>query len=521
MVRKIYRDTAPRSRSTSMPQQQRRPHLEVEVRDFGPIAKGKVELRPLTVFAGPSNTGKSWLATLIYAAWKALPESSKRLTLPTFMHSQNNGKLESALNSAGLTFFPEEPELWSKAIEEKTAVRLTEKENLIIGTYLSMHSDRVKSEILRCLSIPECAQAIRWGSRNAAKINIKIGVLQHVIKIGKASNKVSLATERIFSLAPDFFSKDSHRYYLEDYMKQRSAFNEISQNEMYDEAAIGQNITLCIRHLYEMSEIEEIHYFPSDRGGIMRTHAAIVNSLIERASGVGFRGEHNSPMLSGVLSDVLKNLVQIGKLPSDEKYYENGLELGLAKNVLFGRIEVVRSELGYPHFFYRQTGQDERISLRSASSMVSEMGALALFLKYYIMPGDLLIIDEPEAHLHPGLQCSLVVELAKLVQRGVRIILTTHSDWVLSELSNIVARSVVKNWEVVDDDEVVLSTEDVGIWNFVNAKESGASGGSRIEEVCWDPNGAGYEAGFYDVLVKKNNEWADIMDHYDWSGEEQ
>ena len=42
-------------------------HLELSVSNFGPIAAGRIELRPLTVFVGPSNTGKSYLATLIYA----------------------------------------------------------------------------------------------------------------------------------------------------------------------------------------------------------------------------------------------------------------------------------------------------------------------------------------------------------------------------------------------------------------------------------------------------------------------
>ena len=37
------------------------------VRDFGSIERADVEFRPLTVFVGPSNTGKSYLATLSYA----------------------------------------------------------------------------------------------------------------------------------------------------------------------------------------------------------------------------------------------------------------------------------------------------------------------------------------------------------------------------------------------------------------------------------------------------------------------
>ena len=39
----------------------------LQVKDFGPIAHADVEFRPLTVFLGPSNTGKSYLATLSYA----------------------------------------------------------------------------------------------------------------------------------------------------------------------------------------------------------------------------------------------------------------------------------------------------------------------------------------------------------------------------------------------------------------------------------------------------------------------
>ena len=39
----------------------------VSVKDFGPIEQANVSLRPLTVFVGPSNTGKTYLATLLYA----------------------------------------------------------------------------------------------------------------------------------------------------------------------------------------------------------------------------------------------------------------------------------------------------------------------------------------------------------------------------------------------------------------------------------------------------------------------
>ncbi len=44
-------------------------HLDVEiaVKNFGPIAEANIDLCPLTVFVGSSNTGKTYLSTLMYA----------------------------------------------------------------------------------------------------------------------------------------------------------------------------------------------------------------------------------------------------------------------------------------------------------------------------------------------------------------------------------------------------------------------------------------------------------------------
>ena len=50
-----------------------RESIRLAVTDFGPIARAEVDLRPLTVFIGPSNTGKSYLAILIYALHSLFP----------------------------------------------------------------------------------------------------------------------------------------------------------------------------------------------------------------------------------------------------------------------------------------------------------------------------------------------------------------------------------------------------------------------------------------------------------------
>ena len=51
------------------------PKVEISVRNFGPIAEADLDLRPLTVFVGPSNTGKTYLSVLIYAYTASLRDS--------------------------------------------------------------------------------------------------------------------------------------------------------------------------------------------------------------------------------------------------------------------------------------------------------------------------------------------------------------------------------------------------------------------------------------------------------------
>lgn len=46
---------------------QQHPNVDIAVRNFGPIAEATIDLRPLTVFVGPSNTGKTYFSTLVNA----------------------------------------------------------------------------------------------------------------------------------------------------------------------------------------------------------------------------------------------------------------------------------------------------------------------------------------------------------------------------------------------------------------------------------------------------------------------
>jgi hypothetical protein len=47
--------------------------IKLQVSEFGPIVEGAVHLKPLTIFVGPNNSGKSYFAVLAYALFLSFP----------------------------------------------------------------------------------------------------------------------------------------------------------------------------------------------------------------------------------------------------------------------------------------------------------------------------------------------------------------------------------------------------------------------------------------------------------------
>ena len=259
----------------------------------------------------------------------------------------------------------------------------------------------------------------------------------------------------------------------------------------------------------------------------MHTHSVVVRSLIRRATMTGFQSEINTPSISGVLADFLEQLIEIdqgktyGKVKDDFRESlqpsSNETELGgrIEKLILGGKIRVEKSSVtGYPTYKYRPNGWKRDLALANSSSMVSELAPIVLYLRYLVKSGDLLIIEEPESHLHPGAQVELVRQIALLVEAGVRVLLTTHSEWVLEELSNVVQRSRIPQTERVgqEDSAVALTSDKVGVWQFVPRKRPT---GSVVQEVRVAESGL-YSTDFDDVAIALHNDWAGIVD---WMGE--
>ena len=181
------------------------------------------------------------------------------------------------------------------------------------------------------------------------------------------------------------------------------------------------------------------------------------------------------------------------------------LEAGLMK----GEIRVEHSEIDYPSFVYRPNNWQRDVPLMNSSSMVSELAPVVLYLRHVVQPGDTLIIEEPESHLHPTAQVEFTRLLAAATKAGIRVIMTTHSEWVLWELANLVRMSELplELRNGLDGADQAIEAAEVGAWIFEPDAERG---GSAVREIPLDNESGTFPAGHSLTAESLYKRWSTI-----------
>jgi hypothetical protein len=79
-----------------------------------------------------------------------------------------------------------------------------------------------------------------------------------------------------------------------------------------------------------------------------------------------------------------------------------------------------------------------KLSFHQSASIVKTLASLVLYLRHQAQHNDLVIIDEPELNLHPDNQVLLARIFSRLVNKGLRLIVSTHSDYIVREFNNLI-----------------------------------------------------------------------------------
>lgn len=200
---------------------------------------------------------------------------------------------------------------------------------------------------------------------------------------------------------------------------------------------------------------------------------------------------------------IANDLENVQKHESQYSEIANAIE----QNLLKGEVSMTKN--GDVEFHSQNMAKTMRLPFHLSSSIVKTMASLVIYLRHIAQSGDTLIIDEPEMNFHPDVQVLLARIFTLLASHGLQIIVSTHSDYIIRELNNLImAEALLKKGDnkTVNDlgyqAGMPIDFKDVSVLFFEN------SGKKTVKVTPIDVDEDGFSVKSIDQTITKQNDSA-------------
>ena len=188
-----------------------------------------------------------------------------------------------------------------------------------------------------------------------------------------------------------------------------------------------------------MPEATSILYLSADRIGVRDTY----NTNPDNTDKIGVGCEYAYQYLARHASDNWRENILV--YDSDEKLTFSGQVDYWLRRILGYTVradEIERTDLISVSFTNNKLRENIRPkNVGTGVSYIAEVIIAALSCN----PGNVLIIENPEIHLHPSGQSEFILFLAFLAQKGIQIIMETHSDHIYNGIRKCVRMNYIEN----------------------------------------------------------------------------
>lgn len=178
------------------------------------------------------------------------------------------------------------------------------------------------------------------------------------------------------------------------------------------------------------------------------------------------------------LGSALQELYQLTRKADFAPFLDETLDNHIAQ-VMKGRLSfpdpdrislLIKDKFAEAEGFSRSFGLDP---LKLASGQMEQWPFWALATAALATQGQTRVFfDEPEAHLHPTAQISLLESIAYLARKNLRFVLTTHSPYVIYALNNfLMAQQVIDSGADLPSQllaDTALSKNQISAYRFTN-----------------------------------------------------
>lgn len=430
----------------------------IAVEGFKSLAsKADVEIRPITVLAGANSSGKSSLMQPLLLMKQTL-ESDFTAAGPFLLSGPYLQFTETKQFLSRVGALHGSPRLFS--------VEFSFNNGLTVGMAYSMGPDAG-------LSVTET-----WGSnavqRSEWKLNKRLTAEEltaMLLKLGSVPQLMKEAGLTEVSVQDTGFCQSI--LYSVPTPSMIKGF-PMSRRELY---SMQENLDLN-------SQIARLIYVPGVRGNQRRK--SLLAEITEHGFFPGsFEDYTPSVIFSWALSGNRPKIYQLVKVLG---------ELGLAVGISPFRLNESELEVRIPRT--RNSAEDDFVNISDVGLAVSTVLPVLVAL-IQADPGQLVYIEQPELHLHPKAQVLMAQLLVDSANRGVRLVIETHSSLLLQGILTCVANGAIT------PDKIAL--------HWFKRNEDGVTSVTTAE-VDAEGRFGDWPADFDDVDLKASNDYLDAVE---------
>ncbi|MDM8567505.1 AAA family ATPase [Candidatus Halobeggiatoa sp. HSG11] len=367
-----------------------------------------IELGDLTIICGDNNTGKTYAS---YAIFGFLDTWSKNISFDIpedeLKKLYNDGSIQLDLNDFAQTI-------------DETLIDLSKDYIKYLPTMFSSHEDFFNTTQFKAFYSPNNYKD------NSFKSSVKTANSKDILLFDKQENSSILYISLLIddeNISPPSFSRAGY--------------------------FIGLNIGRALLGNYFSNPF----ILSSERAGIYLFHRELdinKNILVERLQNSDKKFEatdyfdmfeeatsrYAKPIQNGI--DFVRDIIDVHSKKKSQLIKEHPEFVKMMQEIIGGEYKVESNQI---LFVFRKGRRKERVPVYMASSAVKSMLELYFYIISMAKKGDILMIDEPELNLHPANQRKLARLFARLVKVGIKVFITTHSDYLIKELNNLIMLS--------------------------------------------------------------------------------
>lgn len=435
--------------------------MDIEFKNIGFLKAGKIKTNKLTVIFGPNNVGKTYLSYSAYAAMKHFNEKIKnKINIPENVSTELLDKGSVSYDISGII----NDKLIGSANTEISSMLPAFFKNdtgLFSNSRINITDPTIEKKILdSTVNIP--VSLTEDMILTISKKKDESFVTFHISSINAANDNTELKTKLTKKEANAYLNTVFKFFFLNSVLDSAANDAFIITSERTGISLFQKEIDANRNDIVNKMSYGEV--IKSHKSNFMKYYEEIFNKKVAKFSEPI---NHNLNVVRD-FPDSKKSLKVSGRMNNKTRAsrYEKIIES--LESLTGGKYSTHADETIFT--VKCELGKDISMPLSLSSASNKALFLLDIYIRNYIAPDSYLVIDEPELNLHPQNQIKMAELLVRLSHYGVKILITTHSDYIVKEINNRIMASSIKDPEILSylnyQDIDVISQKDVNAFTI-------------------------------------------------------